>query len=263
MKTVSGIKVLTAEDDTLLRKSIVNYLEGQGYIVLEAANGMEALILFRQEQPDLVITDLCMPTMDGLDLLAMVVKESPDTPVLVLSGMGTMHDVIEVLRIGAWDYLTKPLLNLSLLLHAVEKALERAILVRATREYPKLLEKKLALAKGQWERTVDAISDLIFLVDKEHRFLWVNKAMAEATGVAPADAIGTKCYFCVHDNRCIPGSCPQDKMMIDGQARTVKIYEKGLGGDCELKVLPYYDLNDKTLAGSVHILHRLSTPQSP
>ena len=283
MHAVLAIKVLMVEDDILVRKSIVHYLEDQGYIILEAANGREGLQLFRQEQPDLVLTDLRMPEMDGLDLLARLVDESPDTPVLVLSGMGTMNDVIEVLQIGAWDYLTKPVRNLNLLLHAVERALERAMLLRGARDYEVLLEKtvdertrklqqemeerselekKITLAKRQWEQTVDAIPEPIFLVDKDHRLLRVNKAMADTMGMSPAEAIGKKCYFCVQHDQRDAESCPQDRLMLDEQPHAIEIYDEKLGGHVELQVFPYYDLDNKTLQGAVHIVHRRSAPGS-
>ena len=116
--------ILIAEDDQLLRKSTAAFLQGSGYLVLEAESGRRALELLAEITPDLILTDLQMPDLDGFDVLKEVRQLSPDTPVIILSGIGTMDDVIESLRLGAWDYLTKPLDNMNILLVAIEKGLE-------------------------------------------------------------------------------------------------------------------------------------------
>ncbi|MBW6519555.1 MAG: response regulator [Desulfoarculaceae bacterium] len=90
--------------------------------------------------PDLVLTDLRMPVMNGFELLTRVIAESPDTPIIIFSGIGMMPDVIEALHLGAWGYLTKPMTETTILLHAVNKALERSNMLRDSRHYQQLLE---------------------------------------------------------------------------------------------------------------------------
>ena len=124
------ITVLHAEDDPLLRRSTAMYLNNLGFRSLEAENGLEAWKIFQQERPDLVFTDLRMPVMDGFELLTRIIAESPDTPIIIFSGVGSMVDVIEALRLGAWDYLTKPIIELGVLFHATNKALERSRMMR-------------------------------------------------------------------------------------------------------------------------------------
>ncbi|MCK5196070.1 MAG: response regulator, partial [Desulfobulbaceae bacterium] len=141
MPETSAVKILVAEDNPVLRKSISSYLRKKGYQVLKAGDGAEALELFRAESPDLILTDLRMPEMDGFELLCKVREENADVPVIIISGIGTMQDVIEALRRGAWDYLAKPIEDMGFLHHAVEKALERASLVKVAKGYQELLEK--------------------------------------------------------------------------------------------------------------------------
>lgn len=122
-------KILSIDDETVLRESIVCYLEDSGFDVLEACNGKEGLEVFRQEKPDLILSDLQMPVMGGLDLLKVITKESPDTPIIVVSGAGVMDDAIAALRLGAWDYLVKPINDMAVLEHSIVKCIEKQRLV--------------------------------------------------------------------------------------------------------------------------------------
>ena len=135
--------ILVAEDDLLVRKTTVYYLKGKGYNVLEVSDGKEALRLFREKEPDILLTDLRMPELDGMRLVQTIVSENPIIPVIIFSGMGTMVDVIEALRIGAWDYITKPIADLEILNHSIMKALSHAALMRQEKTYKVSLEEKV------------------------------------------------------------------------------------------------------------------------
>ncbi|MCU7843847.1 MAG: response regulator [Candidatus Thiodiazotropha sp. (ex Monitilora ramsayi)] len=132
--------ILTIDDEAGIRQNLSAYLEDCGYRTLEAADGSEGVEVFRRERPDVVLCDLRMPTMDGLQVLALIREESPETPVIVVSGAGTTGDVVEALRNGAWDYLTKPIEDMEFLASAVTRALNRARLARENREYRESLE---------------------------------------------------------------------------------------------------------------------------
>lgn len=122
----SPATLLIIDDDEVVRLSLADYLEDSGFNVLQAGNGQQGLEMFEREQPDLIICDLRMPQVDGLTLLRRISELSIDTPVLVLSGAGVMSDVVEALRLGAADYLIKPLEDLMVLEHSVNRALDRA-----------------------------------------------------------------------------------------------------------------------------------------
>ncbi|MFH2122554.1 MAG: response regulator [Pseudomonadota bacterium] len=271
--------ILYAEDDPLLRRSIATYLDNCGLRVVEAENGLEAWRIFQQERPDLVLTDLRMPVMDGFEFLTKVVADSPDTPLIILSGVGTMDDVIEALHLGAWDYLTKPITEMSLLFHAIKKALERSKMLRDSHNYQQLLEQTVQektqklekelkerkkaegleiKAKQELERTMDAMPDLISLLDINQRIIRVNRPMAAAIGLTPAEAVGLQCYLCMHSTRCPPGNCPHLQMLADGRPHTVEIYEERLGGTFEIIVVPRYDFDNTTLIGSIHIARNIT-----
>ena len=139
--TDSKGKLLVIDDEEFVRDTIVGYLEDSGFEVIEADNGETGLDLFRQHLPDLILCDLRMPRMDGLVVLKNIMEESPKTPFIVVSGAGVMTDVVEALRLGASDYLVKPLADLAVLEHSVERNLERARLVKENEKYRGKLEK--------------------------------------------------------------------------------------------------------------------------
>lgn len=143
MSTETRRKILVVDDDTLMRKSIVTFLQDNGYEVLQAQDGEEGLDVFRRQAPDLILLDLRMPKMDGLEVLEAITKESREIPVIIVSGAGSMSDAIKTLKLGAWDYVTKPITDLALLEHAVTKSLERAELIRENRCYQNYLEEEV------------------------------------------------------------------------------------------------------------------------
>lgn len=139
----SGAKILVIDDEPGLLRSITAYLEDSGFVAIGAENGKQGLDLFNREVPDLVLTDLHMPVLGGLEVLSTITKRSPDTPVLVISGAGELNDAIEALRLGARDYITKPVSDMAVLEHAINKALERKKLIEENKIYAQKIEHNL------------------------------------------------------------------------------------------------------------------------
>ena len=135
-----AVRVLTIDDEPMVREILATYLEDSGFDVIQASNGPAGIELIRREHPDLVLCDLRMPGMDGLQVLAAVTREFPDLPILVVSGMGGMSDAIQALKFGAWDYVTKPIEDMAVLEHAIAHALERARLRQENRQHREHLE---------------------------------------------------------------------------------------------------------------------------
>ncbi len=133
-------KLLVVDDESSVRHSLATYLKDSGFEVLEAQDGREGLEQIRSQNPELVLCDLRMPGMDGLELLEKIAEEELDLPVIVVSGAGSMSDVVDALRLGASDYLVKPIVDLQVLEHSVNRALERARLRRENQRYKEELE---------------------------------------------------------------------------------------------------------------------------
>ncbi|HEY9722477.1 MAG TPA: response regulator [Oscillatoriaceae cyanobacterium] len=126
MPLESPPRVLVVEDDPDYRANLVEWLAGSGYDVQEAANGQEAIALASDAGFDVVVTDLRMPEVDGLELLEWFKATYPDTAVIFLSGQATVQDAIKALREwGGFDFLEKPI-ELPVLSAVVERAIARS-----------------------------------------------------------------------------------------------------------------------------------------
>lgn len=132
--------LLIIDDDTVLRGRMASYLETAGFSVLQAQSGEEGLRLAGETQPDLLVCDLYMPGLSGLELIRQLKAQGAGTPVILLSGSGSMSDVVESLRLGAVDYLQKPLDDLEVLRLSVRRALDEAVLRQENRRYRETLE---------------------------------------------------------------------------------------------------------------------------
>jgi two-component system response regulator FlrC len=115
--------VLVAEDDDGMRGLLTQILEEGGLRVVAAEDGQRAVTLLRQQAPRAVLTDLKMPRMDGMALLRWIVRERPGLPVVVLTAFGTVPGAVEAMRLGAFDFLAKPLPSPEHLRQVMERAL--------------------------------------------------------------------------------------------------------------------------------------------
>jgi signal transduction histidine kinase len=155
MTTQDSPYVLIIDDERTIRFLLRDYLEDSGFRVYEAENGEKGLTVFR-ESPDpiqVVLLDLRMPGIDGLEVLKTMRHEAPNVPVIVVSGAGAMKDVIEALRLGAWDYIVKPIENMAMLEHAIATCLERADLLRQNIVYQEHLEELVQQRTQELERS--------------------------------------------------------------------------------------------------------------
>ena len=146
-------KILLIDDDSSVRRSIFAFLSDSGFEIIEAANGSDGVFLFKREKPDLVLCDLRMPDMDGLEVIKEVTSESSNTPVIVISGYGEIGDAVQALRLGAADYLMKPIKDLEVLEYSVRRGLKQAALIAENLDYGKQLES----TNSQLRRSLDLL----------------------------------------------------------------------------------------------------------
>lgn len=125
--------ILVVEDDTENRAAMVKVFEGAGYSTLETDNGQQALDLVLENDIDILVTDLRLPVMDGVELLKRARAAAPDIEVILITGHGTVEVAVEAIKEGAYDFITKPIKRAQLL-RAVEKAAERQYLSRENRD---------------------------------------------------------------------------------------------------------------------------------
>ena len=144
-------KLLIIDDDSGVQLLLANYFNDKGFVVRQAKNGSDGLALFAEETPALVLLDLRMPGLDGLEVLAALTRQAPETPVIIVSGGGTMDDSIRALQLGAWDYVLKPIIDFNVLEHTVNRAMERARLLRENRQYRDHLEAEVRRRSAELE----------------------------------------------------------------------------------------------------------------
>ncbi|MHC4946583.1 MAG: response regulator [Planctomycetota bacterium] len=166
--------ILIIDDEPMVCRTITAYLEDCNFRILCTRNGRDGLKIFYQELPDLVLVDLRMPDMDGLEVLSALHEFKPETPVVVISGTSTISDAVEALRRGACDFILKPIEDMSVLLHVVLKALERARMIRDNQIYREHLEKKLNKRAAELEQKNIALQELMDRIEEERSKLGAN-----------------------------------------------------------------------------------------
>jgi two-component system response regulator AtoC len=164
-----ALKLLLIDDEDVIHKSVGIFLEKVGYHVLEARDGEEGLKIFQSERVDIVISDIKMPGMGGLDLLNAIVQEGQETEVILMTGHGDVDMAVEALRNGAFDFFRKPVVLDELL-----ACLQRTRIYREMREEKNRIQKRLdALLRsgsplGKYEILGEstAIKQVLSLIDR-------------------------------------------------------------------------------------------------
>ncbi|MCA9102217.1 MAG: sigma-54-dependent Fis family transcriptional regulator, partial [Planctomycetales bacterium] len=141
-----NVELLIVDDDPDFRSTLARRFMRRGYNVREASDGEEALAEIESRHFDVAVVDMVMPGMSGLDLLEQFRKVNPECESIVLTGQATIESAVAAIKLGAYDYLTKPfpLVELELL---IRKASERGVLKRENRH----LKSELARNEPKWE----------------------------------------------------------------------------------------------------------------
>lgn len=201
MNSKETLSILVIDDEKVVRESFRYFLEDNDYRVFEAENGKSGLEIFNRESPDVVLVDLRMPEVDGLEVLGTITQTSPDTPVIIVSGTGQISDSVEALHLGAWDYILKPVSDLTILQYAIDKALERVRLIRENRTYQEHLEnevtrrtKALKRSEQHLRAIYEAADNVAFvttdLAGKDSLILTFSPGAEHIFGYKEADVIG-------------------------------------------------------------------------
>ena len=153
-------KILVIDDERSIRNSMKDILQYEGHDVVLAENGLEGLVSVKSEKPDIVFCDIKMPKMEGIEVLERIKEFSTDTPVIMISGHGTIDTAIEAIRKGAYDFIEKPL-DLNRLLITIKNATDKHQLIHETKTLKNKVSKKYDMI-GESE----AINHVRSMIDK-------------------------------------------------------------------------------------------------
>ena len=199
LQPTQTVKILSIDDEAYVRQSIHTYLEDYGYQVIEAENGVAGLEAFHRDGADLVILDLRMPKMGGLQVLETLNLEAPDLPVIVVSGTGNMTSVVQALRLGAWDYIFKPIEDMTVLKHSVEKCLKESRLKKENRAYQERLEElvrertlELRKSEQRYKAVFEYTGTAAIIIERDDIISMVNSRFAELVELPRAAIEGVK-----------------------------------------------------------------------
>jgi len=152
--------ILVIDDEPDLLRVLARTLKTDGHEVATELNGPDGLLAFESHRPAIVITDIKMPGMSGIDVLRRIKERAPDAEVIIITGHGDMDTAVEALHFGASDFVTKPFRSETLAI-AIRRAEEKIDIKRRLREYTLDLEGKVAAATAELRRRSNFLSNLI------------------------------------------------------------------------------------------------------
>ncbi len=162
------MKIAVVDDERIIRVALVDELRDHGYQVKEYTSAQAALLDMKKEVPDIVISDLKMPQMDGIEFLRRIKKQSPNTYFILITAYSTVSTAVEAMRLGAYDYITKPFDNEELLI--VIKRIEELRNVKAENKYlRRQIEEKFKLSSfiGK-SKPIEDLFKLVKIVAKKN-----------------------------------------------------------------------------------------------
>jgi putative nucleotidyltransferase with HDIG domain len=209
-------RILVVDDEDAIREVVSTLLEAQGYECLTAHNGRQALPLLAGNPFDLVLSDIVMPEMNGLDFLDRVRSLHPDLPIIMITALHDISTALEAIRRGAYDYMLKPFERDQLYL-AVRRALEHRRLVTENRRYQQNLEQLVAERTGQLTRAVQEL---------EQSYDYTLEALGNALDMKDAETEG-HCQRVTAYTICIAKAMQVDTQALRHIARGAFLHDIG------------------------------------
>jgi two-component system NtrC family sensor kinase len=188
-------KLLLIDDEEGIRKVLTLSLASDGYDVLTAVGGEDGIETFKNELPSIVLTDIKMPGIDGIDILKQIKELNPDTEVIMITGHGDMDLAIEALKLDASDFLNKPIKD-EVLLVALKRAEERIAIKQKLKEYTEDLENMVRMATEEVKRRsefqnklITSSNDAIIATDEEGDIVIYNNGAERIFGYPRAEVM--------------------------------------------------------------------------
>ncbi len=190
MQGTEAVHCLIVDDEPRLREALVRLMRGDGFVCFQAGSGHEALDVLRRERITVMLSDICMPGMDGTALLREVRTHYPDVAVVMITAVAEVEVAVELLGLGAMDYLTKPFV-LEEVRARVQQALEKRRLIMENREYQEHLEERVqAQAQRLEELFLASIQSLAEALELKDPYTRGHSVRVSRYATAIADTLG-------------------------------------------------------------------------
>jgi two-component system NtrC family sensor kinase len=260
-------KVLLIDDEEPVRKIVGLYLRSRGYEIITAADGQTGMELFRRENPAIVLTDIKMPGMDGIEVLRRIKQVSRETEVIVITGHGDMDLSIRSLQLDASDFITKPVGNEALSI-ALKRAEERLDTRRKLKAYTEDLENNIKKATDELRERYEFEGNLIrhsidgiIATDEQGTIITFNQGAERIFGYSEDEVIGKMDI----DSLYSPGTAEEIRRSLDSRERRTagvgnwqETFVSDKGGEkipARFSGSPLY--RDGKVIGSVRFFHDL------
>jgi len=188
-------RLLLIDDEEAIVRVLSMSLRSDGYDVVVAHSGEEGINVFRKESPDIVLTDIKMPGMDGIEVLKRIKNFAPDTEVIIITGHGDMHSAIEALKLDASDFINKPVRD-EVLAITLKRAEERLRMKKKLREYTEDLENMVKIATEEVRRKsefqdklITSSNDGVVATDENGEILIFNPGAEKIFGYSRLEVI--------------------------------------------------------------------------
>ena len=203
----SNIHILAVDDEEAIRTVLRTILESEGYLCDTAASADEAVSRLRENQYDVILTDIMMPGMSGIELLDLIRKRDDEIAVIMLTALNDIDVSIRALKSGAYDYITKPF-RLDDVTISIEMALQKRALILENRDYQRNLEKKVLeqsrKIQSSFIKSIEALARTLEAKDpdtRDHslRVTEYSVRTAEEMGLSPAEVENIRVAAALHD----------------------------------------------------------------
>ena len=188
-------KILLIDDEVAIIRVLSMSLRSDGYDVVTAYSGEEGLDVFRKESPDVILTDIKMPGMDGLEVLKKIKELNPESEVIIITGHGDIDSAIEALQYGASDFINKPIRDKALSI-ALNRAKEKLDMRQKLKEYTDDLENMVKIATEEIRRKsefqtklITSSNDGIVATDDEWKIVIYNPGAEKIFGYSRSEVI--------------------------------------------------------------------------
>ncbi|MBF0465996.1 MAG: response regulator [Nitrospirae bacterium] len=238
-------KLLVIDDEVIIRERLKKLLLLDKYEVYSAENGIEGLKMVETHLPDIIIADIKMPKISGIDVLKEVKTRNNLIEVIMITGHGGCETAIEAMKQGAFGYIQKPIEYDELHIE-IEKALEKQQMKMKIDSYVKELEYRV----NEWEITFNSVSDMLSIHDKDYKIVKCNKAFIETFKFNPDTSNNKLCYeifSCLNERDC----CNAKTCSISKSSCTTEMYYPELDLYFDVIASPIFG-GDGEFNGTIH-----------